>query len=90
PASVPVVAIGHDLRVEDLIKDMNIYKTNFIPHESNDLFERLTEMVDSVMSDPSPHRDAVRRAHTDHVERARRNRQLLRSFLEERGWSVQK
>jgi polysaccharide pyruvyl transferase WcaK-like protein len=87
-ASVPVVAIGHDLRVEELIKDMNIYKTNFIPHESNDLFERLTVMVDNVISDPSPHRDAVRRAHEAHVDRARRNRQLLRSFLEERGWSV--
>jgi polysaccharide pyruvyl transferase WcaK-like protein len=88
PASVPVVAIGHDPRVEDLMRDMNIYKTNFIPHAADDLFERLEEKVDRVVADPSPERDVVRKAHAEHVERARRNRQLLRTFLEERGWSV--
>jgi len=30
----------------------------------------------------------VRLAHDEHLERARRNRQLLRSFLAGRGWSV--
>ena len=88
PGEVPVVAIGHDLRVEDLLRDMNIYKTNFIPHDAEDLFERLEERVERVLSDPSAERESVRRAHTEHVERARRNRQLLRDFLEERGWSV--
>ncbi|UCC93450.1 MAG: polysaccharide pyruvyl transferase family protein [Thermoplasmata archaeon] len=90
PAGVPAVAIGHDLRVEDLFKDMNIYKTNFIPHESNDLFERLTEMVDTVLTDPEPHKAEVLRAHAEHRDRALRNRQLLSSFLEEGGWSVNK
>lgn len=88
PAGVPVVAIGHDPRVEDLLRDMNIYKTNYIHHDADDLFERLEEMVDRVLLDPAPERVAVRAAHAEHVERARRNRQLLRSFLEERGWSV--
>lgn len=88
PASVPVVAIGHDPRVEDLMRDMNIYKTNFISHAADDVFERLEDKVDRVLADPAPERDAVRKAHAEHVERARRNRLLLRSFLEERGWSV--
>ncbi len=88
PAGVPIVAIGHDLRVEDLLRDMNIYKTNFIPHDADDLFERLEELVERVMSDPAPEREAVRTAHAAHVERARHNRELLRSFLGEHGWSV--
>lgn len=88
PAEVPVVAIGHDPRVEDLLRDMNIYKTNFIPHDADELFERLEEIVERVLADPDPEREAVRAAHAEHVERARRNRQLLRSFLVERGWSV--
>jgi len=88
PASVPVVAIGHDPRTEDLLRDMNIYKTNFIPHTADDLFERLEEKVDRVIADLAPEREAVRKAHAEHVERAQRNRQLLGSFLEERGWSV--
>jgi polysaccharide pyruvyl transferase WcaK-like protein len=89
-ASVPVVAIGHDLRVEELIKDMNIYNTNFIPHDADDLFERLEGNVERVLANPAPEREKVRKAHAEHVQRAQRNRQLLRAFLEERGWSVQK
>ena len=88
PASVPVVAIGHDPRVEDLMRDMNIYKTNFISHSADDLFERLEEKVERVLADPAPEREVVRRAYAKHVERARRNQHLLRTFLEERGWSV--
>ena len=88
PAGVPVIAIGHDPRTEDLFRDMNIYKTNFIPHDTDDLFERLEEMVERVVADPAPVRQAVLAAHEGHVDRARRNRRLLGSFLEERGWSV--
>jgi polysaccharide pyruvyl transferase WcaK-like protein len=88
PSGVPVVAIGHDPRVEDLLRDMNIYKTNFIPHDAEDLFERLELMVERVLADPATEREAVRKAHVEHVQRARRNRQLLKAFLEERGWSV--
>jgi polysaccharide pyruvyl transferase WcaK-like protein len=88
PAEVPLVAIGHDFRTVDLLRDMNIYKTNFIPHDADDLFGRLEEMVERVLADPASEREAVRRANAEHVERARCNRQLLRTFLEERGWSV--
>ncbi|MCK5253748.1 MAG: hypothetical protein KAQ96_12400, partial [Thermoplasmata archaeon] len=68
--------------------DMNIYKTNFISHAADDVFERLEENVDRVLADLAPERDAVRKAHAEHVDRAQRNRLLLRTFLEERGWSV--
>lgn len=88
PAGVPSVCIGHDPRTEELYRDMHIYKTNFIPHAADHIFERLGEYVERVLSDPSPEREAVRRAHDEHLRRARRNRQLLRSFLEDRGWSV--
>ncbi len=87
---VPMVAIGHDLRVEDLIRDMNIYKSSFISHDEKDLFQKLQEKVDRILSDPAVDRAAVERAHTEHVGRASRNRELLRSFLEARGWKTAK
>ncbi len=88
PAGVPSVCIGHDPRTEELYRDMHIYKTNFIPHAADDVFERLGEYVERVLADPSPEREAVRRAHDEHLQRARRNRHLLRSFLGSHGWSV--
>ncbi len=85
---VPMVTIGHDLRVEDLVRDMNIYNSSFIPHDEKDLFTKLTERVDKILSDPASERAAVERAHAEHVERASRNRDLLRSFVETRGWKT--
>lgn len=87
---VPMVAIGHDLRVEDLFRDMNIYNSSFIPHDAKDLFQRLQKNVDRIISDPSTDRAAVERAHGEHVGQASRNRELLRAFLEARGWKTVK
>ncbi len=86
--SVPMVAIGHDLRVEDLFRDMNIYKSSFIHHLDKDLFAKLTERVDRILSDPASERAVVERAHAEHVKRASRNRELFRSFVETRGWKT--
>jgi polysaccharide pyruvyl transferase WcaK-like protein len=86
--SVPMVAIGHDLRVEDLFRDMNIYKSSFIHHLDEDLFAKLKERVDVILSDPAEERAAVGRAHGEHVSRASRNRELFRSFMETRGWKA--
>ena len=85
---VPMVAVGHDLRVEDLLRDMNIYKSSFLHHTSGDLFGELRQRVDRILGDPASDRAAVVRAHEEHVARASRNRELLRSFVEERGWKA--
>ena len=85
---VPMVAIGHDLRAEDLLRDMNIYKSSFIHHDEKDLFMKLKERVDTILSDPAPERAVVKRAHAEHVKRASRNRELFRSFVETRGWKT--
>ena len=85
---LPMVTIGHDLRTEDLLRDMNIYKSSFIHHLDKDLFSKLRERVDNILSDPASERAAVQRAHAEHVKRATRNKELFRSFVETRGWKT--
>ena len=86
--SIPMVAVGHDPRVEDLFRDLGLYETNFISYKSPDLFDRLREAVDRIMADPKPDEEALRRGYEDHMKRVRKNRELLRAFVRERGWSV--
>jgi polysaccharide pyruvyl transferase WcaK-like protein len=85
---IPPVAVGHDPRVEDLFREMGLFESNFISYKSPDLFEWLRNVVDSLMEDPSQVRTAVLDAHREHLQRARRNRELLRTFVLDRGWSV--
>ncbi len=85
---IPPVAVGHDPRVEDLFREMGLYDTNFISHKSPDIFDRLPGVVDRLMEDPEPVRSAVRKAYSEHMVRARRNRELFAAFVHERGWGL--
>lgn len=85
---VPMVAVGHDLRVEELLRDMKLYKSSFLHHTDVDLFKETGSRVDRILSDPATDRAAVVKTHSEHVARASRNRELLRTFVEERGWAT--
>jgi hypothetical protein len=50
------------------------------------VFERLTEAVDDLLSDPGKVRERLRAGHAAHLASARRNRELLRGFAAEHGW----
>jgi polysaccharide pyruvyl transferase WcaK-like protein len=87
-AGVPMVAVGHDLRIEGLFRDLGLYEGLFIPHDREGLFPLLGERVDRLISDPGPTREAILRGHGEHMERALRNRELLRAFAAGQGWGV--
>jgi polysaccharide pyruvyl transferase WcaK-like protein len=84
----PMVAIGHDLRVEDLFRDLGLHSTAFIPYTEPALFDRLRKAMRLILEDPDPHVRAIKDGFEAHVERARRNRDLLRDFVKERGLVV--
>jgi polysaccharide pyruvyl transferase WcaK-like protein len=85
---IPMLAVGHDLRVEDLLRDMGVYETNFLNHSDPHLFETLADRVEAILADPGPEREAMGRAFASHMERARRNRSVARQFIANKGWSV--
>lgn len=86
--AVPQVAVHHDLRLRTLYAELGLERDYFLPPDDPDLFERIAEAVDALLSDPVEVGDRLRAGHRAHVAAARRNRDLLRGFAAEHGWGV--
>jgi polysaccharide pyruvyl transferase WcaK-like protein len=86
--AVPQVAVGHDLRLRTLYAELGLERDYFLPPDGPDVFDRMTEAVDKLLSDPVEAQKRLRAGHGTHVMSARRNRDLLRSFAVEHGWGV--
>jgi len=85
---VPMVALGHDLRLRTLFGDLGIADRLFIEHCSADRCGNVKTIVDSLATDPAPEREVLRKGYEGHMARARRNRELLREFVRGKGWEV--
>jgi polysaccharide pyruvyl transferase WcaK-like protein len=86
--AVPQVAVGHDLRLRTLFAELGLEHDYFVRPDGPDVFDRLAEAVDKLLSDSIEMRGRLRAGHGAHVVAAGRNRELLRSFAVEHGWGV--
>ena len=80
-AAVPQTAIGHDQRLRDLYRDLEIYDDYFLEHTSPKLFEQLEERVDTLMKNPEKQREILRNNSKLQHERAKQNSELLKQLL---------
>jgi polysaccharide pyruvyl transferase WcaK-like protein len=87
-AAVPQLAVGHDLRLESLYEEIGLRERYFLDPSSPDLGRELAERTRALLADPGPARALLRQGHEALLARAQRNRDILRSFLLERGWGV--
>ncbi len=87
-AGVPMVAVGHDLRLKELFQDLGLHDELFISHTCGNLFTLVRERIDCLLSAPVSTRATILKSHEQHLARAGRNRELLRTFVESHGWSV--
>jgi polysaccharide pyruvyl transferase WcaK-like protein len=86
--AVPQLAVGHDLRLRTLYSELGLEPRYFLPPDGPDVFDRMTEAVDELLSDPDAVREQLRAGNERHAAAARRNRELLRSFAVQHGWGV--
>jgi polysaccharide pyruvyl transferase WcaK-like protein len=89
-ARVPQIAVGHDLRLSSLYEELGLRDDFFLRPTSSDVFEELDRRVDHLIADPACQVAALASGHREHLERAERNRALLRSFLQEHGWEAER
>jgi polysaccharide pyruvyl transferase WcaK-like protein len=84
---VPFIGIGHDLRMEDLFRDLDLFESHFRHHTTEGIFDWVRERVDEMIGEPGTLRDTIERGFSSHRDRARQNREILKTFVRERGWS---
>ncbi|MDD1768283.1 MAG: polysaccharide pyruvyl transferase family protein, partial [Methanomassiliicoccales archaeon] len=76
-AHVPQIAVGHDLRLEDLYGEIGIKEEYFFKHNTPNLWEKVRARVDALVEDPEPVKKLLKRGNEEQVKRALRNRELL-------------
>jgi polysaccharide pyruvyl transferase WcaK-like protein len=87
-AAVPQLAVGHDLRLRTLYSELGMEDRYFLTPDQPDVFDRMTDAVDELLSGPVEVRERLRAGHDAHLAAARRNRELLRSFAGQHEWGV--
>jgi hypothetical protein len=85
-AQVPQIAVGHDLRLKTIYRELGLFDDFFVEPNAHDLYESLFPRVERLLEDPSCVRDALRRGYERHRGDAQRNRSLLKHFVQVQGW----
>ena len=95
-AGVPMVAVGHDLRLRTLFDELGLAE-NFIGPPTDGDIRQDPSVVDALLSTAGARLDrllvtprettaTLLAGHERHLRDARRNRQLLRAFADAHGW----
>lgn len=80
-AAVPQIAIGHDQRLRDLYRDLEIYDDYFLEYTSPQLFQMMEERAEILMQDSESQRKILRRNSQIQHMRAKQNPELLEQLL---------
>ena len=76
-AHVPQIAVGHDLRLRTLYKDLKLQDRFFFDPHAPGLFPWLNARIDELLRNPEVEAEALRSGHRDHLGRAMQNSRLL-------------
>ncbi len=88
-AQIPQIAIGHDTRLRGFYKELGIEKY-LLDYMSPEIWDKLDERVDELFENPEIQQNILKEGFIQHLGRARKNPEILRDFLQKRGWKVEK
>ncbi|RPJ43679.1 MAG: polysaccharide pyruvyl transferase family protein, partial [Chloroflexi bacterium] len=80
-AQVPQIAIGHDLRLKTIYRELGLFEDFFVEPGTDDLYASLYPRVERLLNDPTCMQEALRRGYQEHLSDAQRNRALLKEFV---------
>jgi len=87
-AQIPQLAVGHDLRLKTIYAELGLRDRYFFDPRDPNLVHLLKERVEDLLAHPVSVQDLLRRGYQEHAAQAGRNRELLRDFVQARGWGV--
>lgn len=85
---IPQLAVGHDLRLKTIYDELGFTDQFFIDGHTQSPCTGLKERVEKLLVNPSLEKEALQHGYEEHLSKARRNRELLRSFSKDHGWEV--
>ncbi len=84
-ALVPQIAVGHDLRLKTIYKEMSLFDDYFLEPDPQSLYAALRPRVEQLLADPACVADRLQHSYKQHLNDARRNRALLADFIKAYG-----
>jgi polysaccharide pyruvyl transferase WcaK-like protein len=81
-AQVPQIAIGHDLRLKTIYRELGLFEDFFVEPHTPDQYESLHSRVERLLENPAIVCDALRRGYEQHLDDAGRNRSLFKEFVQ--------
>ena len=85
---VPQIAVGHDLRLKTIYDELGFTEQFYIDGHKQNPCIGLKERVKTLLENPSLEKESLRRGYEEHLDKARCNREFLRSFVKDHGWEV--
>jgi polysaccharide pyruvyl transferase WcaK-like protein len=86
-SQVPQISIGHDTRLKGFYKELGL-ENYLLDYMSPEIWYKLEEKVDQLLKDPKMQQKILRDGFTQHINRARKNPEILGDFIQKRGWKV--
>jgi polysaccharide pyruvyl transferase WcaK-like protein len=87
-AQVPQIAVGHDLRLKTIYRELGLYEEFFVEPGEPDLYASLLPRVERLLEAPGGVSEALKRGYEQHRSDAQRNRALLQDFARAHGWAA--
>ena len=84
-AGVPMMAVGHDRRLEDLFEEIGLGDELFLRYDAGMDWKRAMRMLEMIMEDGARVSRAVGKGFRDQTRRMSKNRGLLKEFMEGNG-----
>lgn len=85
-SGVPMIGIGHDMRIPDLFKDIGIEKELCFKY-NRIAIEVIRERVDQLLAHGLKYQEMMLKSYNSHLIRAKRNKKLFAKYL--RNWQIE-
>ena len=87
-AQIPQIAVGHDTRLKGFYRELGLEKY-MLDYMSPEIWSKLDERIDELLENPEMQQEILRDGFIRHLNRARKNPEILWDFLQKRRWKVE-
>ena len=86
-AQIPQIAIRHDTRLRGFYMELGL-ENYMLDYTAPGIWHELEKKVDKLLENPEIQREKLKNGFIEHFNRASKNPEILKNFLQKRGWNV--